>query len=546
MDIKRMFLYGAWLLVAMLLWTEWQKETSAPVVSPGVEASQVTVPKLMTEEAGADRLEAKSIGAPKERLISVETDVLALEIDKYDGHIVHAKLLNFPVSSDQPQEPVKLLNADPDTFYQAQIGITDAAGHRMFTSPSEHYELGAQQDTLEVTLLWEREDGLKIERMYRFHRGQYQIEIETQIHNHTAYPWTGQVYYQILRKEPDSSGGTLGMSSYVGAAISDPAHKRYEKVSFKDIRKRDLHRTVKGGWVAMQQHYFLSAFVPLSPSSLQFFSQHYAGNLHAIGMAVPALTVQPHQTEGSAVKLFIGPKQAELLESVAPGLDLTVDYGWLWFISIGIFWLLKHLYQYIGNWGWAIVAVTVLIKMAFYYLSASSYRSMAKMRQFQPRIEALKERYGDDRQKFSQAMMELYKKEKVNPLGGCLPMLVQIPVFIALYWVLLASVELRQAPFMGWIQDLSVKDPFYVLPILMGLSMVLQQRMSPAPPDPIQAKMMMVLPIVFTFLFLNFPSGLVLYWLVNNVLSILQQWYITRNYTSKSLARTTVSSGSKS
>jgi len=511
MDTKRMVLYGALFFIVMLLWTEWNKEhTTVTAAAPQAQDSvEQTIPTL-TQDNEVIEVNHTLVAKPRipdERIISIRTDLFNVKLDKKDGHIVQADLLKFSDSLDEPSMPVNLFNFKTDTLYQAQIGIMGETKNRLFTSEHDHYQLG-HQDELAVHLFWSSEDGLKIERIYRFQRDQYQIEIETRVHNQSSQPWSGQLYYQLLRKEPLDEGGSWGMSSYVGASISNPANKRYEKISFKDIRKRDLHKSVKQGWVAMQQHYFLSAFIPVEPAANQFFSQHYAGDLYAIGVASPKLSLQPEQSGHTTVRLFVGPKDAEQLEMAAPGLDLTIDYGWLWFISVGLFWLLKHLYEYLGNWGWAIISVTLLIKMAFYHLSASSYRAMARLRKFQPKIDALKERHGDDRQKFSQAMMELYRKEKINPLSGCLPMIIQIPVFIALYWVLLASVELRQAPFIGWIQDLSAKDPFYVLPILMGLSMVLQQRMTPAPPDPVQAKMMMVLPVVFTFLFLNFPSGL--------------------------------------
>jgi len=296
------------------------------------------------------------------------------------------------------------------------------------------------------------------------------------------------------------------------------------------MTKQRMNKEISNGWVAMQEHYFLSALIPDGHEPYRFFTEVYGQERYAIGVMTNPTILAPGQQLRQSMKMYVGPEDYDMLVQTADGLEMTIDYGWLWFLSAILFWLLKRIYEVVGNWGWSIILVTVVIKLVFYKLSATSYRSMANLRKFQPRIQSLKERYGDDKQKFSQAMLELYKKEKINPLGGCLPILVQIPAFIALYWVLLESVELRQAPFMLWIKDLSAKDPYFILPILMGASMLLQQKMTPAPPDPMQAKVMMAMPVVFTFLFLQFPAGLVLYWVVNNVLSIAQQWYITKKY----------------
>jgi YidC/Oxa1 family membrane protein insertase len=296
--------------------------------------------------------------------------------------------------------------------------------------------------------------------------------------------------------------------------------------------EQNLNVSITGGWAAMLEHYFLSAWVPANTEMFNYYSHVTDGDMYTLGMLSAPLTLQPGATTIVGAKLYTGPEIMDRLKAVAPNLDLTIDYGFLWFISIAIFWLMKQIYQIVGNWGWSIVLVTVIIKLAFYHLSAKSYRSMAAMRKLQPRLQMLKERYGDDKQKLTQTTMELYKAEKINPLGGCLPVLVQIPVFIALYWVLIESVELRQAPFILWIHDLSAKDPYFILPIIMGITMFIQQHLNPPPADPVQAKMMKFLPIFFTFLFINFPAGLVLYWIVNNSISILQQWYITKKVNS--------------
>ena len=339
---------------------------------------------------------------------------------------------------------------------------------------------------------------------------------------------------QLLRTQPVSDKNNLlpGSNSYTGASYSNPGQHRYKKVTFKDMSKGNLDAKATGGWIAMQQHYFLTAWVPNQDVSGRFYTRSFNGN-YVIGSLSPTIELSPGQSDSVNARLYLGPEKTSLLKGIAPGLDLTVDYGWLWFISSVLFSVMKAIYSVVGNWGWSIVLVTFLIKLAFFRLSATSYKSMANMRKLQPKMQALRERYGDDKAKLSQATMELYKKEKLNPLGGCLPILVQIPVFIALYWVLIESVELRQAPFIFWIKDLATADPYHVLPLIMGVTMLIQQKLNPAPPDPMQAKVMMFLPVVFTALFWNFPSGLVLYWVVQNVLSILQQWFITRRYDDK-------------
>jgi YidC/Oxa1 family membrane protein insertase len=327
---------------------------------------------------------------------------------------------------------------------------------------------------------------------------------------------------------PTQQSGFMNLATYFGAAISSP-EKRFQKISFKDMQNNKLNQTITGGWAAMIQHYFVSAWVPDKTYAMQYFTNITHDNLYTVGMISPKINVNPNESIHIPAKFYAGPAIANDLEAAAPGLKLTIDYGWFWFISDLIFWMMQHIYDVIGNWGWAIVIVTIIIKLAFYKLSAKSYRSMSAMKKLQPKLNSLKERFADDKQKFTQATLELYKKEKVNPMSGCLPILIQIPVFIGLYWVLIESVQFRQAPWILWIHDLSVKDPYYVLPVLMGLSMFLQQRLNPPPPDPMQAKVMMFMPVIFTVLFINFPAGLMLYWFVNNTLSFLQQWFIMRS-----------------
>jgi YidC/Oxa1 family membrane protein insertase len=401
-----------------------------------------------------------------------------------------------------------------------------------YKTAKPEYRLEAGQDTLLVPLEWTNSKGLKVTKTFSFKRGEYLVRVGYQVDNQTATPWTGYLYTQLKRKEVAQETSMFQINPYMGAVLSSPA-KRYDKISFDNMQKEPLNREIQEGWVAFVQHYFLSAWIPEGNQPYQYTTQALPDKVYLARQIGPALTVAPGKQLQTESKFYAGPAIADMLKGIAPGLDLIVDYGVLWVIGTGLFWLMQQIHQIVGNWGWVIVLVTVIVKLAFYKLSAASYRSMAAMRKLQPRLVALKERYGDDRQKMSQATMELYKKEKINPLGGCLPVLVQIPVFIALYWVLLESVQLRQAPFILWIQDLSVQDPYYILPIIMGLTMLVQQRLNPAPVDPVQAKVMMFLPLVFTFLFLSFPAGLVLYWVVNNTLSILQQWYITRSFEQK-------------
>ena len=356
------------------------------------------------------------------------------------------------------------------------------------------------------------------------------INVLSDISNEGSSAWQGFLNMQIFRTAPDEDKSSMfHIGSFTGASYSNPGVARYKKINFSDMTKSNLDLTVKSGWIAMQQHYFLSAWVP-TPQSKNTVYTRAAGDSYTIGLVSQELVLTPGENKTVGANLYVGPETTSTLEAISPGLDLTIDYGWLWFLSSFLFNVMSAIYRVIGNWGWSIVLVTVLVKLVFYRLSASSYRSMAGMRKLQPKLQALRDRCGDDKAKLSQATMELYRQEKINPLGGCLPILVQIPVFIALYWVLLESVELRQAPFIFWIKDLAAADPFHVLPVIMGITMLIQQRLNPAPPDPMQAKIMMFLPVLFTGLFWGFPAGLVLYWVVNNSLSILQQWIITRKY----------------
>ena len=536
-------------VVSFLLWDAWQRdygpkpsppagtEPPSPDAAPAGDAvsPSVDVPTVPPEQATATKAlspgpDAGDTGGG--RKIRVATDVLAVEIDTHGGTVTGVDLRSYPVSNDRPDEPFRLLDdVDPKRFFIAQSGLTGPRSapnhHAQFEFDADFYELAAGADTIDVPLRWRSDDGIEVIRTYRFTRDRYVVDVRVTVANRGGEAWAGALYGQLQRGEPESEGGLFRTYTYTGGILSGP-EKPYEKVDFSDMASQDVDRSVTGGWVAMIQHYFAAAWVPRAEETNHYYSKSLTNGRFAIGVVTPVHTVPPGETADFSLSLYIGPKIQERMQDVAPHLERTVDYGWLWLIAEPLFWLLSWIHSFIGNWGWAIIILTILIKLAFFQLSATSYKSMARMRKLQPRITELRERYSADKQRMNQAMMELYREEKINPLGGCLPIVVQIPVFIALYWVLLESVELRQASFIGWLDDLSLHDPYFVLPILMGVTMLIQQKLNPTPPDPMQAKIMMALPFVFTFFFLFFPSGLVLYWFVNNVLSIIQQWVITK------------------
>jgi YidC/Oxa1 family membrane protein insertase len=454
--------------------------------------------------------------------------VFLAEIDTRGGDLRDVKFPRYSVSVNQPDQPYKFLNDDTAKIFIAQSGLLAASiapnHHAVYQTARKEYKLANGAAELKVPLTWTSDQGITVTKTYTFHRGSYVVDVSFDVANSGKQEWKGRQYRQFERARVDRESRFI--YTFIGGVVSG-AEDKYQKLSFDDMAKQAFDRDLKGGWAAMVQHYFIAAWVPGQEETNHYYSKDLGDNLFVLGMSSPEQTVPAGGKGEFSSRLYIGPKVQDTMAAVAPNLELTVDYGLLTFIAKPIFWLLKHIHALVGNWGWSIILLTMLIKLAFYKLSAASYRSMANMRRMQPKMTQIRERYGDDRQRMSQAMMDLYKKEKINPLGGCLPIVVQIPVFISLYWVLLGSVELRQADFMFWIHDLATKDPYYVLPLIMGVSMFLQQKISPAPPDPIQAKVMMALPVVFTLFFAFFPAGLVLYWVVNNVLSITQQWYIT-------------------
>lgn len=565
----RIFLLISLALMVLVLFGKWQKQQAHKAKPNSQSQSQVTQNAMGSNQAQNQKAmhkdspeldlqqsdkpthnEAKSAGiktqsqpenqkqpANKQNLIHVQTDVYRLAIDPDNGSIVHLTLRQYPTSVNSEQK-VNLLNNQSASYYIAQSGIiSDVINNDRlaFKAQKGNYKLG-DKNALSITLKAKTKQAI-IKKTYLFKKNSYDISVRQSIKNLTDSPITARFYGQLKRKYRPKSYNIFDVQSfatYRGAILSSDKDN-YQKQGYETIKQTPAQINTTEGWAALLQHYFVGAWVPVDSKEGQntVYTQNLGNDQYAAGVAMPVFTVQPNKTYTESAQLYIGPTDKSRLEAVTPTLSLTVDYGWLWFISDILFWFLKLFYQLVGNWGVAIIMVTILIKILFYPLSAKSYRSMAKMRLLQPKIQQLKERYGNDRQKMSQKMMELYKQEKVNPLGGCLPMLVQIPVFIALYWVLLESVELRQAPFVLWIQDLSVKDPYFILPVLMGLSMFVQQKLNPPPPDPTQAKIMMFMPVVFTILFLNFPAGLVLYWLTNNILGILQQWYVMKQMDNK-------------
>lgn len=537
MDIRRVVLYGALFVVIFSLWTSWQKEYPplSPVTEnapsfPGIESPSVTIHPEVTPSS--------SSSANLSSAISIQSDVLTLNIDGA-GNVVSAKLLQYPVNVEEKNNPFPLLEITPNSQYVAKSGLLVSSQNAvsdlniLYHAKQSEYVLKEGEDTLTVTLHGTTDTGLVVKKTYTLKRGSYLVDVGYRLENQSDLAWQGYFNNELSRTDPQQKSAMFAAGSYTGASYSNPGVTRYKKVSFKDMSKSNLSVDVTGGWTAMQQHYFLTAWIPQAEEANRIYTR-VETPLYTIGSVSQPLMVAAHEEKTINAQLYLGPEEATTLSAIAPGLDLTIDYGWLWFISSLLFSLMSRIYQVIGNWGWSIVLVTVLVKLLFFRLSASSYKSMAGMRKLQPKLAALRERYGDDKAKMSQATMALYREEKVNPLGGCLPIVIQIPVFIALYWVLLESVELRQAPFILWINDLASPDPFHVLPLIMGVTMLVQQKLNPAPPDPMQAKVMMFLPVLFTILCWSFPSGLVLYWVVNNTLSIAQQWYITHKYGEKS------------
>lgn len=561
MDQQRPLLFIALAIVLFLLWNSWQRDFGPQPQQPPV--TTVTPSKPVVDKAGGVEISdvptgADSTATPTTSIevpsaegegkllnsgdrIQVVTDVIRAEIDTVGGDLRRLELLEYPVSSDKSDTPFVLMNDTLPNLFIGQSGFTtklDRGDNTLIKAPNHHsryqakatnYRLNEGEDSLTVDLTWQSPEGVEFTKSYVFERGKYLVEVRHTINNKSEQTWRGNLYTQLQRTQVSQIDSPRFVYTYMGGVIYSPEDK-YEKIDFAEMQESNLKKQVSGGWVAMIQHYFLGAWIPSADAKQTFYTQFIKNNTRYVIGTKSANEIQVAGGSQQTVtnRLFVGPKLQDRLAEIAPGLDLTVDYGILHFIAKPLFWVLETIHDFVSNWGWSIVLLTILIKLAFYKLSEASYKSMANMRRVQPRMVQLKERYAGDRQKMNQALMDLYKKEKINPLGGCLPILVQIPVFIALYWVLLESVEMRQAPWVLWVDNMSSPDPYFILPVVMGITMLVQQKLNPAPMDPIQAKVMMFLPFVFAVFFAFFPAGLVLYWVVNNTLSIAQQWYITR------------------
>jgi len=555
MESKRNYILIALAMVSYLLFVSWQQQY-APVSQKSDYNQESTVQEEMVLEedfpvevsthleqeqaVGSDDIPQSSVNVSatqkNSKLINIETDVLKLQLDPRGGDFVLGQLKSYPLVQAVPEQPITILKNSNGRVYTAMSGLIgngmpeSVKPRALYSTKQKSYKLEDGEETLVVPLTWINDQGMKVVKIISLERGSYLISVKYRVENNSAEKLSATFFGQLKRDqltEENNSGGGLGIRAYLGSAYSTE-EQRYERYDFDDMNEKNLNVSTKGGWVSYLQHYFISAWVP-DQNKVNRITTLTPGGMGIIRVMSPKVTVNPGEILEVGGELYLGPKIQDKLEAIADGLDLTVDYGFLWWIGQPLFWLLNWFHSIIGSWGLAIIMVTVTVKSLFYPLSNAQYRSFAKMRTIQPKITALKERIGDDRQKMSQAMMELYKKEKVNPLGGCLPLLLQMPVFIALYWVLLETVELRHAEFYLWIHDLSAKDPYYILPLLMGASMFLMQKMQPtaATMDPMQQKIMQFMPVIMTVFFLFFPSGLVLYWLVNNLLSIAQQMYVT-------------------
>ncbi|GMM67558.1 membrane protein insertase YidC [Alteromonas sp. MTD1] len=536
MESQRSFLIIGLALVSFLLWQQWQKEYGPQPVTPVVQEQSQEAPQgvpSFNDTNNEDVPSSDSMPAAQpmasatntQRIIEVKTDTLDLRIDLLGGDVISADLLKFPVEqgSDIPYSLLRSGNG----LYVAQSGLIGAqgpdassSGRPVYTAENTFYEMSG--DTLVVPLTWKNNQGLSITKTFTFSKDRYDVNVSYTVNNGSTNTATVQPYAQLKQVMQFEDDSNMFMPTYRGAAFSTEDDK-YQKYSFDEIEDENLRETTKAGWVGMLEHYFVSAWVPSQEQTNTVYSRNLKNQYAVIGVLSPSESINAGETKTIASTLYMGPKDQEKLAKIARGLDLTVDYGILWWISQSLFALLTFLHSLVNNWGVAIILITVVVKGAMYWLTKKQYESMARMRNLAPKMQQLKDRFGDDRQKMSQAMMELYRKEKVNPMGGCLPLLLQMPIFLALYWVLMESVELRHADFALWITDLSVKDPYFVLPILTGASMYLLQKLQPTTiTDPMQQKIMQWMPVAMSVFFLWFPAGLVLYWLVSNVITLIQ------------------------
>ena len=567
MDIPRYALIAASVLLGLMLLGEWTRFSDAqreaalpPVPMVSADTTPTTTAASNTNLLATGDMDlptgddinlagAQDVDMPQPiaasttgRIITVHTDVLEVKIDLVGGDVVGAALKNYPKTLDDPSDPFVLLERNSTRTYVAQSGLVGPDGidqkeRAVYRAEQTNYELSGSEPLEVVIEHIGTGSTLRIAKTFLFQPKSHTVTVSQIITNPSAVVAQVTPFVQLKRDStpaPVASDSGMGMQPFLGSALTQP-DQRFTKFDFDDMAEDGFRADLPGGWVAMLQHYFVSAWVPEPDNTYRFSTRQTQSGDNIIGYTGPAVAIAPGETTVIKNRLYVGPKNQSVLADLATHLDLVVDYGWLWWIAQPLFWLLTFIQGFVVNWGVAIIFLTLLVKLAFFQLSAAGYKSMARMRKVQPRILAIREEYANDKAKQSQAMMELYKKEKINPLGGCFPILVQMPVFIALYWVLMESVELRQAPLALWINDLSVMDPYFVLPILMGASMYYMQKLNPAPPDPMQAKIMQWMPIVFTFFFLWFPAGLVLYWLCNNLLSMGQQYLINRRIESGAL-----------
>ncbi|MFP1852529.1 membrane protein insertase YidC [Lonsdalea quercina] len=538
MDSQRNLLLIALLFVTFMIWQAWETDKNPPATTQTTQQS--------TNNAVGDAANQGVPASGQGKLITVKTDVLSLTINTRGGDIEQAKLLSYPATLGS-NEPFQLLETTPSFVYQAQSGLTGKNGpdnpangaRPLYQATQDHFELTDGQSELLIPLTYTDANGATFTKTFVLKRSDYALGVEYGVNNASAQPLELTLFGQLkqsidLPSHRDTGSSNFALHTYRGAAFSS-SDEKYKKYSFSDM-KESLNIVTQGGWVAMLQQYFATAWVPQANSNNTFYSANLGNGQAAIGFKAAPVVVQPGSQQQLQATLWVGPEIQDKMAAVAPHLDLTVDYGWLWFISQPLFKLLKFLHGFIGNWGFSIIAITFIVRGIMYPLTKAQYTSMAKMRMLQPKLQAMRERIGDDKQRMSQEMMALYKAEKVNPLGGCFPLLIQMPIFLALYYMLMGSVELRHAPFALWIHDLSAQDPYYVLPILMGLTMFFIQKMSPTTvTDPMQQKIMTYMPVIFTVFFLWFPSGLVLYYIVSNLVTIAQQQLIYRGLEKRGL-----------
>ena len=558
MDTQRLIAFVVFSFSALLLWDAWQKHNApkpipgqpvsvtAPAGVPRATSPLDAAPATSAAPASPAAVPATATAVGGGEVVDIKTDLFEIELNTLGGDIRRATLLQVFSAQDRTK-PLTLMEPHSKHFFVTQSGLVGEGLpiHRSpYVAEAKSYSLQPGKDTVEVRLKARESTGAEVVKRYRFHRGSYQIDVAYEITNRTDKPIAPQAYFQFVRdgnppsEQAAQTSAFAGVTTFTGPAVYTEESK-FVKVDFSDIAKgKQSHpKKARDGWIAMIQHYFVSAWMPKAGVEREYQTAKVSDTLYTASVVVPVGQVAPGSTAVVEVPLYVGPQETEKLEKVAPGLNLVVDYGWLYIIAAPLFWLLKWIHGFIGNWGWSIVILTILIKLAFYPLNAKAGRSMAQMKVLTPKMERLKQLYGDDRQKLNQAMMELYRTEKINPLGGCLPILVQIPVFIALYWVLLASIELRHAPWIGWIKDLSAPDPYFILPVIYAISMYVTTKLNPQPADPVQARIMLMMPIMFSIFFLFFPAGLVLYWVAQNLLSILQQWHINRTLAAEAKAK---------